>query len=318
MGIRRRRPVLDADAARRLLRSLADERAGVLARREVFSRGVPRWVVRLELRMRRWQSAGRQTFVTHNGPLTAEQKRVVAVLETGPRAAIDGVSALQHLGVDVDDDGRVHVIAPKGSNPVHPAGVRVHESRRFREADVTVVDGVRVVRAAPAGVHAALWARTDREAQLLLLIVVQKGLARPEELAQAAAAVRRSKRRRLIGELVLDLLGGVRSLGELDVARALRSRGLPEPSRQVLRKRPSGSQYLDCRFDDYHLTVEIDGIQHSDPLQVLSDLLRDLALVSEGDTVLRLPLVAWRLGEAQVLDALEAVFASRGWVKPAA
>lgn len=318
MPARRPRPVLAADDARRVLRALADERAGVLARREVLARGVPRWVVRLEVRTGRWQPAGAQTLVTHNGPLTPEQQRVVAVLETGPRAALDGISALQHCGVDVDDDGQVHVIVPKSSNPIRPAGVRVHESRRFREADVTVVDGVRVVRPATAGVHAALWARTDREAQLMLLLAVQKGLAPPQELAAAAAVVRRSKRRRLIGELVLDLLGGVRSLGELDVARAMRSRGLPEPSRQVVRRRPSGTQYLDCRFDDYDLTLEIDGIQHADPLHVLTDLLRDLALVTEGDTVLRLPLVAWRLGEAQVLDALEAVFASRGWVRPAA
>ena len=297
---------------------LAARRGGVLARREVFGRGVPRWVVRLELRTGRWQPSGRQTVVTHNGPLTTEQSRAVAAVEVGPRAALDGVTALQHHGVTVKDDRKLHVIVPKSSNPVKARGVRVHESRRFREDDVVVLRGVRVVRPAVAAVHAALWARTDREAQLFPVLVVQQRLAGPEEVALAAATIKRSRRRRLLGVLALDLAGGVRSLGELDVARALRRRGLPEPSRQVVRRRPSGTQYLDCRFDAYDLTIEVDGIQHNDPLQVFTDLLRDLALVSEGDTVLRLPLVAWRLGEQQVLDALAAVFAARGWRAPAA
>jgi very-short-patch-repair endonuclease len=284
----------------------------------VHGRGVPRWVLRLELRAGRWQRVGRQVVVTHNGPLTPAQRRAAAALEVGPRAALDGWTALQQHGVRVEDDGVLHVIAPKSSNPLRCAGARVHESRRFREDDVGLVDGVRTVVPAVAAVHAALWARTDREATLALVLAVQQRLARPEDLAAAALAVRRSPRRRLLGTVVLDVADGARSMGELDVARALRSRGLPEPARQVLRRRPSGRQYLDCRFEEYGITLEVDGSQHADPLQVLADLLRDLALVSEGDTVLRLPLVAWRLAESQVLDALQGVFSSRGWRRHAA
>lgn len=310
--------MLDAAAARGALHRLAAERDGVLVRREVFAAGVPRWMLRLELRTRRWQAVGPQVVVTHNGPLTDVQRRVAAVLGTGPRAALDGVSALQHLGISVADDGWLHVLAPKSSNPLRPPGVRVHESRRYRAQDVVLVRGVRVVRPAVAAVHAALWARTDREAQLFPVLVVQQRLATAEDLARAAARVRRARRRQLLGQLVLDLAGGVGSLGELDVARALRSRGLPEPSRQVVRRRPSGTQYLDCRFPEHALTLEVDGVQHADPLQVLLDLLRDLALVADGDTVVRLPLVAWRMGESQVLDALERVFSARGWHRSAA
>lgn len=310
---RRRRPELTPAEARQRLTELAALRDGVLDRREVLRSGVPRWVLRLELRTGRWKAAGPVAVVTHNGPLTDPQRRAVAAVGTGPRAALDGVSALQQHGVTVEDDGRLHVIVPKSANPLHPPGVRVHESRRFREADVVVVDGVRTVRPATAAVHAALWARTDKEAQLFPLLVVQQRVARPEDLVDAAALVRRSKRRRLLGLLIADIAGGVRSVGELDVARALRRRGLPEPSRQVVRRRPSGTQYLDCRFDAYALTLEVDGVQHADPLQVLLDLLRDLALTAEGDAVVRLPLVAWRLGEAQVLDALERLFTARGW-----
>jgi very-short-patch-repair endonuclease len=297
---------------------MADARDGVLYRPDVVAAGIPRWLVQAELRYGRWQRTGRQTVVTHNGPLDARARRRVVVLEVGPRAALDGVSSMQHRGVDVDDDGDIHVIAPKSSNPRRVPGVRVHESRRFRDDDVETVDGVRVVRPAVAAVHAALWARTDPEAQLFPLLVVQQRLARPGDVLEAVLAVRRHRRRPLLLRLVRDLAAGVRSVGELDVARAMRARGLPEPDRQVVRHRPSGTEYLDCRFDAYRLALEVDGIQHEDPLHQVSDVLRDLTLTAEGDTVLRLPLAAWRLAEDRMLDALERVFLARGWRRPAA
>lgn len=296
-----------------MLARLAAARNGVLYRPEVVAAGVPRWLVQAELRYRRWQRTGRQTVVTHNGPLDDATRRTVAVLEVGPRAALDGASALQHLGCDIDDDGEPHAIAPKSSNPRRVKGVRVHESRRFAESDVVVVGGVRVVRAAVAAVHAALWARTDREALLFPLRAVQDRLCAPHDVLTAVLGVRRHKRRSLLLELARDLAGGVRSMGELDVARALRERGLPEPDRQVVRERPDGREYLDCRYDAYWLSLEIDGIQHQEAEQQLSDVVRDLRLVAEGDDVLRIPLTAWRLDRERVLDALEEVFRSRGW-----
>ena len=47
--------------------------------------------------------------------------------------------------------------------------------------------------------------------------------------------------------------------GKFDFARLCRSRGLPEPSRQVVRQTPGGRIYLDVAWDGYDLVVEIDG-----------------------------------------------------------
>ena len=58
--------------------------------------------------------------------------------------------------------------------------------------------------------------------------------------------------------------------------------------------------------------------QHDLPDQRLADLLRDLGLATDHRTVVRIPLVAWRLDEEAVLDALEGLFLSRGWRRPAA
>jgi very-short-patch-repair endonuclease len=311
--------LLTVAEGRRLAARRASLSDGVLQRSDLRAWGVPRWVVKAELRAGRWQRTGRQTVVNHNGPLNAAARRRVAVAEVGPRAALDGVTALQHLGVAVLGDELIHVIIPKGSSPRRRLrGVRIHESRRYRSEDVAVRSGVRCVAPAAAAVHAALWARTDREAVYVLVLVVQQRLADPQELAEAAQHVRRHVRRRLLARTVLDLAGGVRSMGELDVARELRGRGLPEPDRQVVRRRADGREYLDCRFGAYDLTLEIDGWQHDDPQHRLADLLRDLTQVGEGSTVLRVPLVAWRLGARQILDRLERVFVARGWQRPAA
>lgn len=310
---------LSAAAGRRLAARRAALSDGVLLRSDLRMWGVPRWVIKAELRAGRWQRTGRQTVVSHNGPLSAAARRRVAVAETGPRAALDGVTALQHLGVKALGDELIHVIIPKGSSPRRRLrGVRIHESRRYRGEDVAVRRGVRCVAPAAAAVHAALWARTDREAVYALVLVVQQRLAAPADLAEAAQHVRRHVRRRLLGRTVIDLAGGVRSMGELDVAVELRRRGLPEPDRQVVRHRPDGREYLDCRFEAYDLTLEIDGSQHDDPQHRLADLLRDLTQAGEGSTVLRIPLVAWRLGREQILDRLETVFVARGWRRPAA
>lgn len=306
-------PQLARAAAVRLGRA----QESVVSRRQLYAAGVSRWLVRRELALGRWQRPGRQTVVLHNGPLSPAAKRWVAVVEGGPRCALDGVTALQEAGVSALSDEVVHVIVAKGSRRVRVKGVRFHESRRWNEQDVVRV-GIPRVTPAVAAVHGALWARTDREATLFLTLAVQQRKASPLELHDAVMAVKRHRRRRMLLTLTEALAGGVRSLNELDVAVAMRERGLPEPARQALRRRPSGRQYLDADFPDHDVTLEIDGPQHDEPAARLQDLLRDLGLATEGRTVIRIPMVAWTLDRSRVLGALEDLFAARGWRRPAA
>lgn len=296
---------------------LAARQALAVSRQQLSAAGVPRWVIRRELAMGRWQTFGRQVVILHNGPLSAETRRAAAALEVSPVAALDGPTALQAAGAKGLTDTVPVVSAPKGSRPRRPRGVTVHETRRFREDDV-LTNGTRRMRPAVAAVHAALWAVTDRQAMLFLTITVQQRLATVAQLAEVLGRVRRHRRRLLLTQVLCDVAGGAQSLGELDVARALRRRGLPEPVRQAVRRRADGRQYLDCEFPAFALVLEIDGIGHLEALQMLADLLRDLTLGSEGTLVIRIPLIAWRLGEEQVLDALEQLFRARGWQPQAA
>ncbi|MBC7373613.1 MAG: hypothetical protein H7323_06445 [Frankiales bacterium] len=296
--------------------ALAAEQDGVLGRRQLYAADFTRWQLQARLRGKRWQRTGRQTVCVTTGPLTQAATRWVAVLETGPRAALDGITALQAAGVKGLTDTEVHVIAPKSCTPLKPRGVVVHESRRFREPEI-LTDGVRRVRPAVAAVHAALWAVTNRQAGLFLVMPVQQRIVTAEQLREALSAVRRAPRRRLLLQLVEDVADGVHSLNELDVCRALRRRGLPEPTRQILVRLPTGRFYLDLEWDQWGVHLEIDGLQHEDADAQLHDVLRDLDVATTGRTTIRLPILAFRLDEQAVLDRLEALLRSRGWRTPA-
>lgn len=307
----RRAPWLTAAEGRAAARRLALRQ--VVSRRQLIAARVPRWLIRAEVRAGRWRELPGQVVLLHTGPLSQGAQRCVAVLAAGPRAALDGVTALQEAGLKGIDEDRLHVIAPRGSQPTSARGVSVHESRRFREDDVVSDGGPRRVRPGVAAVHAALWARSDRQAQLFVLVTVQQRLATVEAIAEALSAVRRHPRRRLLRQLVADMTVGVHSLGELDVAADFRRRGLPEPDRQELRCRPSGVEYLDCEFKAYGVVLEIDGAGHDAPGQKLADLLRDISVAADGQLPIRVPLVLYRLGREQVLDRMEELLVARGW-----
>jgi very-short-patch-repair endonuclease len=63
----------------------------------------------------------------------------------------------------------------------------------------------------------------------------------------------------------------------------------------------------------YDLVFEIDGAGHELPGQQLSDLLRDISVAADGDTVVRIPLALYRLDRDRVLDRIGGLLASRGW-----
>jgi very-short-patch-repair endonuclease len=148
-------------------------------------------------------------------------------------------------------------------------------------------------------------------------MTVQQGLAQAEQLALAALAVRRDKRRLFVHGIVLDLLGGVRSLGELDVARECRRRGLPEPTRQVMRRARSGRYYLDVLWEHWGVCVEIDGIQHGWVENAVDDALRHNTVTLQRTTVLRLPVLGLRLTPDAFFEQIEEALRGAGWSRSA-
>ncbi|MBZ5740083.1 endonuclease domain-containing protein [Nocardioides mangrovi] len=295
----------------------AARQGGVLSRRQLYALGVTRWEIRGHVRAGRWQLIGDQSVHLGNGELQELGEMWAAVFQGGPSACLDGASALIAAGLERFETARVRVSVPRGARVRRSRRFDIRQTRRWDRGDI-VRSGIPRTPVPTAAVRAALWARTDREATYVLTLVVQQGLARPEDVASALLHVRRDKRRLLLHAVVNDLLDGARSLGELDVVQALRRRGLPPPQRQVLRKDGRNRYYLDLCWPDFGLVLEIDGIHHTWAENVIGDALRQNALALSGDTVLRLPLLGLRVDPDSFVAQVEAALRAGGWVPAAA
>lgn len=287
------------------LRALAEHQRGIMARRQLYPLGVTRARLRAELRAGRWQTVTSRTIAIHNGPIDQPALMWAAVLEGGPRAYLDGTSGLVAGGLERFSVDVIRVSVPHGAPPRHGPGYVIRPTRWWDERDLAP-SGIPRARPAIAGVRGALWARTDREAAYVLTRVVQDGLARPEDLGAELIRVKRHDRRHFLHTTVNDLLDGGRALGEIDLARELRARGLPLPARQVLRRDRRGRYYLDFYWPDLGVVVEVDGIHHAWVHNVIGDALRHNSLALAGDTVLRLPLLGLRLQPEDFFDQIEA------------
>ena len=289
--------------------ALAHEQSDVLSRRQAATLGAGPDRIRTETLGRRWKVHGRHTVAVHCGELDVRARWWMALFEVGARTALDGTTALAACGLTGYED-QIQVSVPHGSNPRRPPGITVRELIAWRHSDV-VRAGIPRVRPTVAAVRAAAWAYTDRQAALILLMTSQQRLARPGDMLEYAESRVRLSRRRVIEAVLRDAGSGVQALGELDFARLCRRRGLPEPSRQVLRERPNGRAYLDVEWTELGVVVEIDGGQHGEPLNMLDDALRQNDVTLGNRAVLRIPNLGLILEPDRFLDQVALLVRTR-------
>lgn len=289
---------------RRIAVELAEEHDGVVHRAHLRHVGVSRHDVRAELESGRWLRRGRHTLRILSVESTARAALWTAVWESGWGAVLDGAAALVAQGMTGFELSTIDVSLPKGSSVRRLEGVTPHERR---ELGSVMGSGLPRARPEVALIRAAQWARSDRQAALLICLPVQQRLVRPASVLGAWADVRRSPRRVLISSVIEDVCNGAHSLGELDFAALCRAYGLPAPLRQSVRLSSTGRVYLDVEWDG--LVVEIDGGHHLAGLNPMDDALRANEVVLDGTPVLRLPVLGLRLQQdafmAQVRRAVE-------------
>ena len=298
MSQARRRRLTRAERAGRAA-ALAADHDGVVHRKDLRAVGISRADVRSEVAAGRWTTRGIHTLQIGTGPLSAEAERWRAVWESGSGAVLDGASALHAAGLTGYTTNLVEVTVPRANRRRRVEGVR---SRRRRVVGPLVGAGVPRVRPEWAALRAAEWARSDREAALVLCLVVQQRLTHPRRLLAAWQEVKVSRRRRLLGAVVADICDGAHSLGELDFAGLCRKAGLPPPTRQVVRHGPHGRVYLDVAWEDIGLVLEIDGGQHALALNPVDDALRQNEVTLGNEMVLRIPVVGLRLQPASFMN----------------
>lgn len=281
-------------------RGAAEQSDGVLSRQQLRDLGLSRWDVRREVGAQRWRLVGRQCVVTYTGALTTRTRWRIALLEIGAHSALDGVTALVAAGLEHFAGGDIQLSIPRGARPGSLPGVRVHETRRRRDADV-LTTGIRRVRPEIAAVRAALWATSDRQAALLIVMTAQQRIATGSAIAVALRQIRKDRRRALLNAVVRDVTDGAQALGELDFAALCRTYGIPAPNRQVVRQGLRGRVYLDAYWDDCDLVVEIEGIHHGSGFTQVEDALRQNSLTVDGTSWLRIPLLGLRTAPDQFM-----------------
>ena len=258
----------------------------------------------------RWQEPHRSVFVTHNGPISPDERRWIAVLATD--GVLGGLSAAVLRGYA---DDTVHVLLPGNRRPRQlPAGVTIHRTTVLEEREVLRVGGPPRTKPARSVVDAAQWARTDDEARAVIAAAYQQRLVAHRDIEDVLRRLRRARRRALIMQTAADAAGGAHSLAEIDFVALCRAHDLPEPARQVLRRDSSGRRrYLDALFDEWQVQVEIDGGQHHDPRSAWSDMRRQNDLWIAGDRVLRFPAWALRHDPSSVMRQVRAALTAAGW-----
>lgn len=264
------------------------------------------------LRGGRWQRVHSQSLAIHTGPIGEVGLLWSAVFEAGDRGCLDGVSSLIAGGLEHFTEQAIRVSVPRGVSVRRARNIRIRQTRRLKSSDLVTV-GIPRTKNQVATVRAAIWARSDKQAALLLTMSVQQRLTTPEQLVTELLLVRRDRRRAVIADVITDLLDGVRSLGEHEFAQLCRERGFPEPTRQALRRGTGGRYYLDVCWEDWGVVVEIDGIQHSWAGNVVADALRHNAVALGNALVLRLPLLGLRAAPDDFFEQIEQALLSRGW-----
>lgn len=295
-----RRRLPRAERARRAA-DVAATHDGVAHRRDLRAVAVTRADVRSEVEAGRWLVTGRHTVVIGNVLPTGRALLWQAVWETGSGAALDGPAALLAAGLTGFDSRGVDVSVPKGNRSRRVDGVRRH---RRVEMPPTCAAGLPRVDVPAAAVHSAAWAVSDRQAALLLCLVLQQRLTSSDRLQAAwqESTTRFDRaRKQVMDAVVADVCDGAHSLGELDFAAMCRGVGLPAPSRQVVRVLPDGRVYLDVAWEGINLVVEIDGGHHALALNTVDDALRQNEVVLRDDRVLRIPVVGLRLVPEQFM-----------------
>ncbi|KAA1422402.1 hypothetical protein FE697_014720 [Mumia zhuanghuii] len=269
--------------------------------------------VRSRLKAQRWAQPYRAVVVTHNGPLTPEQRRWAHLLACPPRSVLGGLTALELDGLQGFPPGKTFVVVPYGARRPEIDGVVLHTSSFLDARDVNPVRTPPRTRTARSVVDAASWSRAPRRARVIVLATAQQGLVRTPDLRDALSRRGRCRHRALIVESYLDAAGGIQSLPERDFDLLRRSLHLPEPTRQRPVRRADGRFYLDVAWDAYGVACEIHGIPHMRVLQWDSDLMRANEIVIGGPKLLIFSSYAVRHEQDAVGDQLVRLFRNAGW-----
>lgn len=275
--------------------AVLEQQDRVISRRQARLGGISEDQWQWLLDRGRWQTVLPGVAVAHTGAVTARQRAWAAVLYAGDGAHLSADAALIEYGLRLPEPSTLHVAVPE-RRIVTPRrlvddGPLLQPHRVLRLSAWThPVRQPPVLRIAPATLHAAAWALSDRAAEWRLAAAVQQGVTRPEDLRRALVQMPRVRRRALIADVLDDIELGAHAASELDFLRFLRRHQLPAPDRLQRPVRRGSVRYLDAWWERQRVSAEIDGVHHRLVGTWEDDALRanDVVLVERHDRILLL------------------------------
>lgn len=225
---------------------------------------------------------------------TARQYRRAALLHAGPAAVLTGVGGASLHGVTaLPRDSAVQVLVPSGCRVTSRDFVVVTRTRRLPEP--VSVAGFPVASVPRCLVDAAARADGVDVIRAMIADAVQRGICRPEDLAEELGEPRRPRTAPARGVLV-EIMDGVRSAAEAWARDLVLRAGLPPPTWNVALHGRDGRRLgvVDAYWEEVGLAWEIQSLAfHLGPRELARDVEKLGALASAG--VLVLPTMAARL-----------------------
>jgi very-short-patch-repair endonuclease len=274
----------------RVLLPLADvleEQRGVVRRDQAIAAGLSRHVIAGRIESGQWQRLHRGVFAAFSGPVPRESVLWGVVLRAGERAVLSHHTAAELWRLSDQPLQSVHVSVPRGVGMPDIRGVIIHYSSRLAEArhparqppqtklEETVLD-------------LADLAHTAEDAVAWPIRACQRRLTTSDRIIATLEARSRARWRRDVADAIPDIRAGVHSPLELRYLRDVERRhGLPRGDRQVRVIRGITRQYIDVRYADYGVVVELDGVLAHSADGRSRDMRRDNANTLDGYQTLR-------------------------------
>jgi hypothetical protein len=178
---------------------LLELQSGVISAAQA-RRHMSRKAVRHRVSSGRWQRPHRLVFVTHSGPIGSDAARWIAVLATGDRAVLGGVTALQSAGLCGYETAAIHVLLPARHRVAQPPdGVIVHRTGVLARDDVLLNARPPRTKVARSIVDAAQWAPDDYTARAVIAAAFQQRLVSADGIDEVLSRLIRARRRRGVG-----------------------------------------------------------------------------------------------------------------------
>jgi hypothetical protein len=259
----------------------------VLSHGQAIGAGVSKHIIAGRIESGRWQRLHRGVFAAFSGPVPRDALLWGAVLRAGDRAVLSHHTAAELWRLSDEPLEPIHVSVPRDTGVLDSPGLVVHYSSRLPQArhparlppqtriEDTVLDLIEL-------------ARTAEDAVAWPIKACQRRLTTPGRLAAALEDRHRVRWRADVRDAIAVAQVGVHSPLELRYFRDVeRKHGLVPGDRQVLVTRATGRQYLDVRYSDYGVVVELDGVLAHSPDNRKQDARRDNANTLDGYRTLR-------------------------------